>query len=155
MLHFEHSSRVEAPVDVVFAFHERPDALEKLLPPGQRIEVLHREGGLETGARVEFRLHFGPFSKTWVALHTDYARNRFFVDTQIEGPFRSWRHRHDFTSEGSGTRLTDIIDLELPGGRLAEAMFGSMVKAQLEKMFAYRHSVTGRECEGTLRAEME
>jgi ligand-binding SRPBCC domain-containing protein len=148
MLHFERSSQVQAPVEVVFGFHARPDALERLTPPDQRVEVLRREGGLEAGARVELLLRFGPFSKRWVALHTEYARNRFFVDTQIEGPFRSWRHCHEFRAEAGGTLLRDSIDCELPGGRFTEVLLGGLIRARLEKMFAYRHEVTRRECEG-------
>jgi ligand-binding SRPBCC domain-containing protein len=148
MLHFERSSQVQAPVEVVFAFHERPDALQKLTPPTQRVQMLRREGGLETGARVELLLRFGPFSRRWIALHTEYARNCFFVDTQVEGPFRSWRHRHEFSPEAGGTLLTDSIDFELPGGPVTEVLLGWLIVAQLKKMFAYRHAVTRRECEG-------
>ena len=138
---------MDAPVETVFAFHQRPDALEKLTPPPQRVELIHREGGLQAGARVELRLRFGPFSKRWIALHTEYAQNRRFVDIQIEGPFRSWRHRHEFTPERGGTRLTDSVDFELPGGRFPELLFGWLIRAQMEKMFAFRHAVTRRECE--------
>ena len=45
MLHYERSVLIDAPVETVFGFHERADALELLTPPGQRIEVLRREGG--------------------------------------------------------------------------------------------------------------
>jgi ligand-binding SRPBCC domain-containing protein len=152
MLHFERSAWVAAPVETVFAFHERQDALEKLTPPSQRVELIQREGGLETGARVELRLRLGPLSKKWIALHTEYAQNRLFVDTQIDGPFRSWRHRHEFTPERGGTRLTDSVDFELPGGPMAEMFFGRLIRGQLETMFAYRHAVTRRECEGKVRS---
>ena len=147
MLHFVRSSRVNAPVEVLFAFHERPDALKMLTPPGQRMEVLSRQGGLEAGARVVLLLRFGPFSKRWIALHTDYAKNSFFVDRQIEGPFRSWQHFHSFRAEGSASWLTDSIDFELPGGRIVELLLGRAVLSRLDKMFAYRHAVTRRECE--------
>ncbi len=145
MQHFEHSSWIDAPVEEVFAFHERPDALEKLTPPGQRVELVSRKGGLETGARVELRIHLGPFSMRWLALHVDYEKNRLFVDDQIRGPFRRWIHRHQFSVERDGTRLTDSVDFELPGGRMVELFLGPLVQNQLKKMFEYRHDVTRRE----------
>jgi ligand-binding SRPBCC domain-containing protein len=142
LLQFERSVWINAPVGAVFAFHERPDAFAKLTPPGQPVSVISHAGGIETGARVVIRLGFGFVSIKWVAVHTRYEKNRLFEDTQESGPFRSWRHQHRFAAEGSGARLTDHIDFELPGGRVAERIFGAVIRAQLEKMFAYRHKVT-------------
>jgi len=142
MLRFERSVWIAAPVENVFAFHERPDALQRLTPPGQPVTLVSHTGGIKTGARVVLRLGFGPLSIGWVALHTGYEQNRFFEDTQVSGPFRSWKHQHCFVEEGPGTRLTDRIEFELFGGRAAEVLFGRLIRAQLEKMFAYRHKVT-------------
>ena len=145
MQHFEYSSWIDAPVETVFAFHERPDALEKLTPPGQRVEIVSRKGGIETGARVELRIHLGPVSMRWLALHVEYEKNRLFVDDQIRGPFRRWVHRHQFTVEGGGTRLTDSVEFALPGGPFVELLLGPVVQNRLKKMFEYRHDVTRRE----------
>jgi len=142
MLQFERSVWIDAPVEDVFAFHERPDALQKLTPPGQPVSLVSHTGGIETGARVVLRLGFGLLSIQWMALHTGYEKNCFFEDTQVSGPFRSWKHQHRFKAEGNGTRLIDQIDFELYGGRAAEVLFGGLIQAQLEKMFAYRHKVT-------------
>jgi ligand-binding SRPBCC domain-containing protein len=142
VLQFERSVWIDAPVEAVFAFHERPDAFLKLTPPGHPVSVISHTGGIQTGARVVLRLGFGFVSIKWVAVHTCYEKNRLFEDTQASGPFRSWRHQHRFNAEGSGARLTDHIDFELPGGRIVERIFGAAVQAQLEKMFAYRHKVT-------------
>lgn len=145
MVQFERSVWINAPVEAVFAFHERPDAFERLTPPDQPVSVISRTGGIETGARVVLRMGFGLLSLKWVALHTRYEKNLLFEDTQLSGPFRSWTHQHRFSPEGSGARLTDHIDFELPGGRITEQMFGGLVRAQLEKLFAYRHAVTRAE----------
>lgn len=144
---FERSSWIAAPVETVFSFHERADAFEALAPPWQRVEIVSRSGGLEIGAKLVIRLRFGPFSKIWIAQHTAYERNRLFVDEQLAGPFHFWRHRHQFSTEGSGARLTDSIEYALPGGKLADWFAGWLVRAQLRKMFDYRHLVTRRECE--------
>lgn len=142
MIQFERSVWIDAPVEALFAFHERPDAFEKLTPPGQPVAVISHTGGIETGARMVLRLGFGFLSIKWVAVHTRYEKNRLFEDTQESGPFRSWRHEHRFAAEGSGARLTDHIEFELAGGWMAERLFGGLVRAQLEKMFAYRHRMT-------------
>lgn len=140
---FTRSVIIQAPVETVFGFHERADALQLLSPAFPPVRVIHRQGGIETGARVELKI--GPFH--WVAIHTDYRRNRCFEDRQIAGPFASWIHRHEFEAIGNATRLTDRIDYELPGGRWVNRLFGGIVRPGLHQMFSHRHRMTKRYCE--------
>ena len=140
---FVESVLIDAPVDAVFRFHEREDALALLTPPFPPVRVVSREGGIDRGARVELRV--GVFR--WVALHTAYERNRLFVDEQIHGPFAKWVHRHEFEAAGPKTRLTDRISYELPGGPLVTMLLGWTVSLGLHNMFAHRHRVTKDLCE--------
>jgi ligand-binding SRPBCC domain-containing protein len=146
MLHFHHSSVIDAPVEVVWEFHERPDILKLLTPPWQPMEVVRREGGLGVGAITEFRILFGSIPLRWLAVHTECEPYRLFTDEQKEGPLPYWVHRHQFAPVEGKTRLTDAIAFSLPGGWLAEQMFGWVVLRELEQMFGYRHQVTQREC---------
>lgn len=113
MASFVKSVLVDAPVEDVFRFHERPDAFELLTPPFPPVRVVRRSGtGIPVGTRVELRIGWS----RWVALHTVYEKNRLFVDEQISGPFTKWVHRHEFEAVDGKTRLTDRIEYELPGG---------------------------------------
>jgi ligand-binding SRPBCC domain-containing protein len=147
MLHYERSVFVQAPVEKVFAFHERTDALELLTPPGQDIQVLRRAGGLRLGAEVELLVPLGPLRMRWLARHTAYERDRLFVDEQMSGPFAKWRHRHQFGAEGTGCRLTDSVDFALPLAPVSEWVAGWVVRSRLATLFQYRHEVTRRYCE--------
>jgi len=140
---FVKSVLVNAPVETVFAFHERPDALTLLSPAFPPIRVIRKVGGIEAGSEVEIAI--GPF--TWLALHTDFDRNRLFVDKQVSGPFALWVHRHEFEAQGKATRLTDRIDYRLPGGVLVNSLFGWAVRRGLGQMFRHRHRVTKQYCE--------
>jgi len=133
---------IEAPVEAVFAFHERPDALQLLSPAFPPVRVIRKTGGLEPGSRVELRI--GPFH--WVALHTAYEKNRFFEDRQVSGPFTQWIHRHEFEAVGNATHLTDRIQYRLPGGTWANRLFGWAVDLGLRQMFHHRHQVTKHCC---------
>lgn len=150
---FEFKSEIAAPVRDVFAFHERPDALERLLPPWQDVQLLERTGGLEPGARAVLLLRLGPLRLRWVALHTEYERDRLFVDTQLSGPFRAWTHRHEFHAQGPATLLIDRVEFSLHGGPPADLLGGWLAKQQLRKMFRYRHQVTRAFCERPLTEE--
>ncbi|HET7239743.1 MAG TPA: SRPBCC family protein, partial [Gemmatimonadales bacterium] len=110
---------VTVPVDAeeAFAWHDRAGALERLIPPWERVEILERSGGIADGARVVVRVHQGPVSRRWVARHRDYQPGRRFVDEQAEGPFARWVHIHVFEPEGPAScRVTDRIEVTLPGG---------------------------------------
>jgi len=147
MLHFQHTSIINAPPAVVWKFHERPDILQLLTPPWQPVRVVRREGGLEVGAITEFKLFLGPVPLTWLARHTECDKYRLFTDTQISGPFESWIHRHQFQPENGKTKLIDDVSYVMPGGETIEFIGGWLIQAQLEAMFRYRHYVTKRECE--------
>ncbi len=146
MLTFEKSSVIDAPVEVVWAFHERLDILDLLTPPWQPVQVVRREGGLGVGAITEFRIWLGPIPVKWLARHIACEPGRLFCDRQEDGPLDHWVHRHQFESLGDTTRLTDSIEFALPGGATAEALLGSFVGDRLRDMFAYRHQVTQDMC---------
>jgi ligand-binding SRPBCC domain-containing protein len=74
--------------------------------------------------------------------------NSFFEDVQGAGPFRSWRHRHEFVSDCRdgvvGTLVRDRIQYEIgfePAGRLINALF---VAPQMRRTFAYRQQAIER-----------
>ncbi len=65
-----------------------------------------------------------------------------FVDEQIEGPFKSWRHTHEFESSGDHTtRVIDYIEYQIGYGPLAYLANPLVVRPSLRKMFAYRRKV--------------
>lgn len=121
----------------VFAWHERPGAMERLTPPWANVQVEHREGGIRDGASIVLRVHHGPASFRWELRHRDFVEGRQFRDEQVSGPLRSWVHTHGFepTNEG-GTRLSDEIELEAP---LGLPVGPAWVRGELDRLFAFRY----------------
>jgi ligand-binding SRPBCC domain-containing protein len=142
---FVKSVLIHAPLETVFGFHEREDALQLLTPAFPRVRVMRKQGGIETGGRVEMKI--GPI--LWIALHTAFQKNSFFEDRQIAGPFARWIHCHEFEAIGNDTRLTDRIDYQLSGGPWANRLLGWTIQLGLQRMFRYRHQTTRRYCEPT------
>ncbi len=143
MRHFVKESRIAAPPDVVFAFHESPDALVRLIPPWERVKIVEPGVSLQPGSRVALRTGFGPLSLEWVAEHTEYEAGRMFADRQVRGPFAYWYHRHRFLDDGQGgTILRDEVDYAPPMGKLGELVSGAFLESKLKRMFDYRHEVT-------------
>lgn len=140
---FSQSVLIDAPVEEVFRFHARPEALRLLTPAFPPVQVVRRRGGIEPGAEVELRVA----GMRWLARHGSYRENRLFSDEQTEGPFAHWKHRHEFEDVGGRTRLTDRVEYELPGGTWVNALAGWAVDIGLRQLFRHRHRVTRRECE--------
>lgn len=145
---FVKESVFRAPAERVFAFHERPDAFERLQPPWQEYELVAPPTSLDVGTEVVLRVKVGPLWQTIVARHVAYEAGVSFTDEMIEGPFKRWVHRHVVTPEGPDrARLTDDIEYELPLGALGRLAGGWFARRNLEKLFEYRHEVTRRACE--------
>jgi ligand-binding SRPBCC domain-containing protein len=142
-MRFVKESRIAAPPERVFAFHESPGAVERLTPPWEKIKVIEGGGSIKPGSRVVMRTNVGPIPLTWVAEHTEYEAGRMFADRQVSGPFALWYHRHQFLDDGArGTILRDEIDYEPPLGALGRTVAGPYLRRKLQRMFDYRHELT-------------
>ena len=138
IMHFEYSTMIDAPVEKVFSFHERPDAIRVLTPWWLFPSIERLRGkGLEEG--VEVVVTTMGVTK-WHAKHVAFERNKLFVDEMVSGPMKSWRHEHRFTKQEHGTLLTDSIDYVPIGPQWP-------VKMGLGLLFRFRHSVTKKLCE--------
>jgi len=154
-MRFVRESVIRAAPERVFAFHELPDALARLTPPWEATRVVEHARDLRPGAKtvVETRV-LGIVPVVWEAEHTAYDPPRMFEDVQRRGPFRSWRHRHVVESHAEGAILRDEIEYEPPLGWLGRLLAPVLVEPRLVRVFAYRHEVTRRWCEGGAETEV-
>lgn len=147
-MRFVKETLIKASVDKVFGFHLRPDVLERLMPPWEKADIIQPPSGLEVGTRVIFNVWLmGLVPSQWVAEHTAYDPPHMFEDTQVSGPFSSWRHRHMFIEHEEGTVLRDEIDFEPPLGFLGELVAPFLIVPNIQRMFDHRHDVTKQFCE--------
>ena len=139
---------IHAPAETVFAFHQRPDALQLLIPPWEKVTVEVPPASLAVGTQVVLVNHMGPLKLRWVAEHTEFDPPRMFKDIQKSGPFRLWEHRHLVITTGENRAiLRDEVTYELPLGLLGRIFGGWFAKGKIDRMFVYRHEVTKRMCE--------
>jgi ligand-binding SRPBCC domain-containing protein len=146
-MRFVAESVIRASPERVFAFHELPDALARLTPPWAGSRVIEHAAALGIGARTICDIRVVPF--VWIRtelVHTACERPRLFVDEQVRGPFRRWRHEHRVEPADEGARLIDIIDVEPPFGVAGRALAPLLILPRLRRLFAYRHEVTRAWC---------
>ncbi len=145
---FIKESLIHASPERVFAFHELPDVFARLLPPWEKSRIIQSAPNLLPGATaiIETRI-LGLINKRWVARHTIYDPPRMFEDVLVEGPFRSWRHRHLISAHERGATLRDEIEYEPPLGFIGRLFAPLVIEPRLRRMFEYRHKVTRQWCE--------
>jgi uncharacterized protein (TIGR01777 family) len=138
-----------APAADLYAWHARPGAFERLMPPWERLSIVSRTGSINDGDRLVFKIHKGPLGITWEARHANHAPGRRFDDVMVRGPFASWRHAHHFqdgdTPESSVLR--DEVSYALPLGAVGRVLGGQTGRVAINRMFDFRHERTRRDLE--------
>ena len=133
-------SRMPVPIETLWAWHTRPGALERLMPPWDAVRVVARTGGLENGTRVTLAVPFGPVRLRWVSEHRDVDPPRGFADEQIAGPFARWVHVHAMQADGpAASVLEDRIEYAGRAGPVGRAIARRAVAARLPALLRYRH----------------
>ena len=133
---------IDVPAAELFAWHEHPGAVNRLIPPWQTIE-LEKVEGIRDGDQTVMQVAVGPFMKKWVAEHRDYVQGEQFRDVQVKGPFSSWIHTHRMEADGPETSyLNDQIAYRLPLGALGRKLAGTAVRKRIKRQLAYRHRIT-------------
>lgn len=130
--------------ETLYAWHENPGTFDRLSPPWRDVEVVDASGTIRPGDHKHLRIPLaGPLAVDWKLVHSGDVDAPGFVDTQVKGPFRSWRHEHRFRSDGNGHAiLEDRLEYGLPFGPLGRVLASSKVDAELDRLFELRHART-------------
>jgi hypothetical protein len=127
----------------LWEWHMRSGAFERLSPPwiqtrfGQDMEIPR------TGEQVAFEVRQFGIWLTWRARIDCLSAPFEFVDTQVEGPFAYWRHRHIFSEAASqGSTLTDAVTFEVPRPLSWIPVIRDKALKEIERLFAFRHQRT-------------
>ncbi len=140
MIHvFECEQVVIARRDDVFRFFEDPRNLSKISPPSLVVDEQTADyPPMSVGLEIAHPIRWFGLSVQWRSRITEYDPPRRFVDEQIRGPYRSWRHEHSFEDAGNRTLMRDRVQYELPFGILGEITRRLVVARQLRSIFDYR-----------------
>jgi ligand-binding SRPBCC domain-containing protein len=156
----EFEMTVAAPLQVVWTFYENVrESLPALCPPKDQVRVESADVPVRAGSRVIFHVR-GPFGRPvrWVGLIVEhvpphpvvFGEEARFVDVQESGPFKSWRHEHDFERVNEKTtRVLDRITYRVglgPAGFVADHL---IVRPRIRGMFRHRHAALRRLLEAT------
>ena len=141
----EREQLVPAPLDDVFDFFAEPANLAQLTPPQLGFRIIEVAGlPMRAGTTIEYTVRPLGFPQRWLARIEEYEPGRRFVDMQLSGPYRYWRHEHTFEPRDGGTLVRDHIEYQLPFGPLGRVANALAVARQLRAIFDYRRDVIER-----------
>ena len=138
---FIHRSRYSCSAEDLYAFHARPGGLQRLLPPWENTTVISDSTGITPGSRARVKIHTGPLSFNFEALHVEEQPGTMFRDIQERGPFAHWSHTHLFHECNGGSILEDRIDYALPAHRILPALIKRKIENKLTRLFRHRQQL--------------
>jgi ligand-binding SRPBCC domain-containing protein len=108
MAHVVVRTKVEAPLESCFDLARDIDEHQRSLrDTGEQAVAGRTSGHIDLGEQVTFRSRM--FGLTWqlTSRVTEFDRPHRFVDEQVRGPFKSFRHEHLFELADRGTLMID------------------------------------------------
>ena len=122
----------------VFPFFCDTVNLERITPPELHFQIITPQPiEITLGSVVDYRLQLYAIRFRWRSEITVWRPPHEFVDEQIQGPYRLWIHRHQFSEENGNTIIKDTVRYQLPLWPLGEVVF-PLLKLQLRRIFKYR-----------------
>jgi ligand-binding SRPBCC domain-containing protein len=125
----------------LFSFFADARNIEMITPAFLRFSITKApEESLFEGATVDYKLKLHGIPIRWRTRIDVWDPPRSFVDSQLRGPYRSWRHSHEFEALDDGTLIREVVRYELPFGALGDLLVGRMVERDVALIFAYRRT---------------
>jgi ligand-binding SRPBCC domain-containing protein len=146
---FELRTEIAAPLQRVFDLSRSIDIhLDSMSQSRERAVAGVTSGLIGLGEQVTWRArHFGvPFTMTSKIVAMEPPDN--FVDEQVRGPFRRFRHEHRFTHDGLVTVMVDLIEFASPLGPVGRAVDRLVLERYMARLISERNRFLKHQAEG-------
>ncbi len=138
----ERKQTINVPIEKAWSFFSTPENLDLLTPDDMKFEIV-TERPIPTmyeGQILDYKV--APILNIpmkWRSKITEVKEERFFIDEQVSGPYKLWRHRHRFDEKDGKTEMTDIVEYALPFSIIGTISHFLFVKKRLQQIFNYRY----------------
>lgn len=138
---------VPVPRAQAFAFFADAANLEHLTPPCINFRILTpRPIAMQAGAVIDYLIALYGLPMPWRTRIDVWEPDVRFVDRQVAGPYRWWRHEHLFEVVDSGTRIIDRVEY----APRAAMISSRLVRRDVGRIFAFRQGVLAQRLVATL-----
>jgi ligand-binding SRPBCC domain-containing protein len=126
---------VPASIGETFAFFSEATNLQRLTPSWLDFTILTPSPiSMREGLEIDYRIRLYGFPIPWRSRIDVWEPGVRFVDRQVIGPYRWWRHEHRFEAVAGGTRVVDEVTY-VPRARWVS---GALVRRDVERIFDFR-----------------
>ena len=133
------TQQVARPLLDVFDFFSRAENLEVLTPPWLNFKILSAAPRpVQQGTLINYSLRVHGIPLRWTSEIVEWEPPHRFVDLQLRGPYKMWRHEHRFEARDGGTLISDTINLSLPLGLLGQLAYKIKVQSDVQEIFTFR-----------------
>lgn len=134
----EVTQRLSAPLERVWPFFADASNLERITPRWLRFRVLTPLPiAMSEGTLIDYRLRWRGLPIRWRTRIARWDPPRSFVDEQLRGPYRLWRHTHTFERSGGQTVMRDRVEFRAPFGWISHPL---IVRRDVARIFQHRRA---------------
>lgn len=129
----------------IFDFFSDEKNLELITPESLEFKVVRKSTeAIEQDTFIDYKIKIHGIPCKWKTHISDFQKNITFVDEQMIGPYKNWKHRHNFIPLNGGTLIEDYIEYKVPLGAIGNLITGSFIRKDITKIFSYRQKVIAR-----------
>ena len=132
---------IPASLPAVFSFFSEARNLDRITSPWLHFKVLGQsDPELRAGSLIRYKLVWYGIPLSWTALIEEWCPPARFIDIQLKGPYRFWRHTHAFEPHDGGTLIKDTVHYAVPLGAVGDFCAGWLVRHDVRRIFDYRET---------------
>lgn len=136
------TTTINAPIEIVFDNCRNIDIHQYSASKTNEKAIAGRTSGLiKKGETVTWKgKHFGIYLKHQ-SIISEMDFPAYFVDEQLKGHFKSFKHQHFFSQKENQTIMTDILDYETPFGFMGKLFDKLILKKHLTNFILHRNQI--------------
>jgi ligand-binding SRPBCC domain-containing protein len=142
----EQTQIIKASLDEAWSFFSNPVNLARITPADMNFSIISPvDGKIYEGQIIRYKVRVLPgYITEWVSKISEVKEPYSFVDEQIKGPYKLWRHLHQFEKTSEGTMVIDEVQYAVPFGLLGKIANGYIVRPKLNTIFKYRFDAVAK-----------
>ena len=131
-----------APIETVFDTNRNIDIHQQSASKTKEVAIAGITSGLiNKNETVTWKgKHFGVYL-THQSLISEMIFPTYFVDEQLKGKFKSFKHQHFFEQKENYVEVTDILEYETPFGIFGQLFDKLLLKNHLSNFIIHRNAV--------------
>ena len=131
-----------APIETIFNTNRNIDIHQQSASKTKEVAIAGTTSGLiNKKETVTWKgKHFGVYL-THQSLISEMIFPTYFVDEQLKGKFKSFKHQHFFEQKENYVEVTDILEYETPFGIFGQLFDKLLLKKHLTNFIIHRNAV--------------